>query len=148
MQLELPLLGAHRVIEIPQPSNADPLPCYEVLTAGSSGRSVERDLQNGVTHYRVQEDTGLSRHPDNGLCMRDTRQEVWSIAPDDPLSLTAEIRWTCNVEREGWRTQSRCTTRLSCSATEWVISERIEALDDGQTVFERERSARIPRDRM
>ncbi len=148
LQLELPLLGEHRRIEIPQPSNTDPLPRYEVLTAGSSGRSVERDLQNGVTHYRVHEDTGLSRHPDNGLCMRDTRQEVWSIASDDPLSLTAEIRWTCSAEREGWRTQSRCTTHLSCTATEWLISERVEALDDGQKVFERERSARIPRDHM
>jgi predicted acyl esterase len=148
LQLELPLLGAHRRIDIPQPPNPDPLPHYEVLTEGLSGRSVERDLQQGVTRYRVHEDTGLSRHPGNGLCTRDIRQEVWSIEPDDPLSLTAEIRWTCCAEREGWRTQSQCTSRLSCTSTEWVISERIEALADGHKVFERERSARIPRDHM
>lgn len=148
LRLELPLLGEHRRVEIPQPSNPDPLPRYEVLTDGSSGRSVERDLQNGVTRYLVHEDTGLSRHPGNGLCTRDIRQEVWSIAPDDPLSLTAEIRWTCCAEREGWRTQSHCTTHLSCTATEWLVSQRIEALDDGRKVFERERNSRIPRDHM
>lgn len=148
LRLELPLLGEHRRVEIPQPSNPDPLPRYEVLTDGSSGRSVERDLQNGVTRYRVHEDTGLIRHPGNGLCTRDIRQEVWSIGPDNPLSLTAEIRWTCRAEREGWRTQSHCTTHLSCTATEWVVSQRIEALDDGRKVFERERNSRIPRDHM
>ncbi len=101
-----------------------------------------------MTRYRVHEDTGLSRHPGNGLCTRDIRQEVWSIAPDNPLSLTAEIRWTCRAEREGWRTQSHCITHLSCTATEWVVSQRIEALDDGRKVFERERNSRIPRDHM
>ncbi|WP_284272615.1 hypothetical protein [Mesorhizobium huakuii] len=37
---------------------------------------------------------------------------------------------------------------LSCTATEWVVSQRIEALDDGRKVFERERNSRIPRDHM
>lgn len=133
---------------MPQPTDPDPLPRYDVLTEGMSARSVERDLQQGVTHYRVHEDTGLSRHPDNGLCTRDIRREDWSIAPDDPLSLAAEIRWTCAAQPADWHTESHCTTRLSCTATEWVILERIEALADGHKVFERERNARIPRDNM
>jgi len=52
------------------------------------------------------------------------------------------------AQRADWHTESHCTTRLSCTATEWVISERIEALADGHKVFERERNARIPRDNM
>ncbi|RWA96759.1 MAG: CocE/NonD family hydrolase [Mesorhizobium sp.] len=148
LQLQLPLLGGHRRIEVPQPPDPDPLPRYEVLTEGLSARSVERDLQQGVTHYRVHEDTGLSRHPETGLCTRDIRREVWSIAPDDPLSLAAEIHWTCAAQRTDWRTESHCTTRLSCTATEWVISERVEAVADGHKVFERERNARISRDQM
>jgi putative CocE/NonD family hydrolase len=148
LQVELPLLGAHRRIEIPEPANPDPLPHYDVLSEGSSGRSVERDLLQGVTRYRVSEDTGLSRHPGNGLCSRDTRDEIWSIAPGDPLSMTAEIDWTCTTEREGWRVRTHYTSHLSCTETEWVISERIEALHGEDTVFERARSARIPRDYM
>ncbi|WP_292169543.1 CocE/NonD family hydrolase [Mesorhizobium sp.] len=148
LQLQLPLLGGHRRIEVPQPPDPDPLPRYEVLMEGLSARSVERDLQQGVTHYRVHEDTGLSQHPENGLCTRDIRREVWSIAPDDPLSLAAEIRWTCATQRTDWRTESHCTTRLSCTATEWVISERVEAVADGHKVFERDRNAGISRDQM
>ncbi len=148
IQVELPLLGAHRRIDIPEPADPDPLPRYEVLTEGSSGRTVERDLQQGVTRYRVFEDTGLSRHPGNGLCSRDVRDEVWSIVPGDPLSVTAEIHWTCSAERPGWSVCSRYTLRLTCTETEWVVSEAIEALHDGQRIFERERDARISRDHM
>src|SRR5690606_4146089 len=148
VSLDLPLLGEHRRIAIPEPANPDPLPQYEVLAEGSSGRSVERDLLRGTTSYVVHEDTGFIRHPGNGLCSRDLREEVWTLSPEDPLSMTAEISWTCIAEREGWRVQSHSTSRLSCTETDWVISERVEALHDGQVVFERERSALIPRDHM
>ncbi|MFC3204696.1 CocE/NonD family hydrolase [Aquamicrobium soli] len=146
--LDLPLVGAHRKIEISEPANPDPLPHYDVLTEGWSGRSVERDLLQGVTRYHVQEDTGLSRHPGNGLCSRDTREEIWSITLGDPLSTRADISWTCSAQREGWRVHTSYTSSLSCTETEWVIGERLEAWHGQDKVFERERSARIPRDHM
>jgi len=148
VELELPLLGSHRRIDVPVPSDPDPLPKYETLVEGSSGRSVERDLHDGVTCYRLREDTGLNRHPGNGLATRDIREEAWSIALDDPLSMTASIDWTCMAEREGWQTRTHTVSTFSCTATEWVISERIEAFHDDDLVFERERKARIPRDHM
>jgi hypothetical protein len=148
VELALPLLGSHRRIEVPEPANPDPLPKYEILIEGSSCRSVERDLRGGVTRYRVSEDTGLSRHPGNGLSTRDIREEVWSIALDDPLSATAEIDWTCVTERDGWRTRTHSVSTLSCTATEWMITEWIEAFHDGRSIFARERKARIRRDCM
>ena len=148
MELQLPLLGTHRRIEVPEPSNPDPLPKYETLVEGSSGRSVERDLREGVTRYRVSEDTGLNRHPGNGLSTRDIRDEVWSIALNDPLSVTARIEWTCMTEREGWQAHTHIVSALSCTAAEWVISERIEAFRDGRSIFSRERKASVRRDHM
>ncbi|HEY4191537.1 MAG TPA: CocE/NonD family hydrolase, partial [Mesorhizobium sp.] len=74
LKLELPLLGAHRRVEVAEPSNPDPLPRYETLSKGSSARSVERDLANGVTRYRISEDGGLNRHPGNGLSTRDAHE--------------------------------------------------------------------------
>ncbi len=148
VKIDLPLLGDHRRIEVPEPANPDPLPRYEALEKGSSGRTVERDLENGVTRYRVSEDTGLNRHPGNGLGARDIVEQVWSITPGDPLSMTAEIMSICITAREGWEARTRSTMKLSCTETEWIVSERMEAFHDGRGVFERERSARIPRDHM
>lgn len=148
VELRLPLLGDHRRIDMPEPANPDPLPRYETLEEGSSSRIVERDLEKGVTRYRVSEDTGLNRHPGNGLCSRDITEQVWSIAPGDPLSMTAEITSTCITAREGWETMTRSTMTFSCTETEWIVSERMEAFHDGLGVFDRERSARVPRDHM
>ena len=148
VELKLPLLGDHRRIDMPEPADPDPLPRYETLEEGSSSRIVERDLEKGVTRYRVSEDTGLNRHPGNGLCSRDITEQVWSIAPGDPLSMTAEITSMCITAREGWETMTRSTMTFSCTETEWIVSERMEAFHDGLGVFDRERSARVPRDHM
>lgn len=146
--LALPLLGSHRRIEVAEPDNPDPLPHYDTLEEGAAERSVERDLAAGITRYRLLEDTGLHRHPGNGLCARDVREEVWTLAPDDPLSMTAEAKWTTILERDGWRTLAHCVSTLSCTQTEWVITEATEAFEGDRSVFKRERSRRIPRDHM
>lgn len=148
LQLALPLLGEHRRIEVPEPTNPDPLPHYDILEEGSSRRSVERDLVDGVTRYRISDDSGLSRHPDNGLCTRDIHEEVWSITQGDPLSMTAEARSTCIAERGEWQTRTHSVSKLSCTETEWVIAEAIEAFHGDRSVFARARTRRIRRDHM
>lgn len=146
--LALPLLGDHRRIQVAQPAVADPLPRYETLVDGSGGRRVERDLVSGVTAYKVFEDTGLNRHPGNGLASRDTREETWSIRANDPHSMTGEARWTCHAQRAGWEASTHCISTLACTETEWVISATVEAFHNGKSVFTRTRSERIARDLM
>lgn len=148
LRLALPLLGDHRRIQVAQPAVADPLPRYETLVDGSGGRRVERDLVSGVTAYKVFEDTGLNRHPGNGLASRDTREETWSIRANDPLSMTGEARWTCHAQRAGWEASTHCISTLACTETEWVISATVEAFHNGKSVFTRTRSERIARDLM
>lgn len=146
--LSLPLLGAHERIEMPAPADPDPLPVYESVAPGESKRRVERDLHAGVTRYRIVDDGGLNRHPDNGLAARDRREETWTIRADDPLSMTGESRWTCVLSRPGWETVTHCVSTLSCTADAWLITATVEATHDGQPVFSRTRTRRIPRDHM
>jgi putative CocE/NonD family hydrolase len=148
IELALPLLGDHERIEVAEPENPDPLPKYEEVEAGDSARSVERDLINGVTRYRVREDTGLNRHPGNGLASRDIRQEEWSIALDDPLSMTGSSHWTCITERDGWQAKSVAVSTLACTADEWIVTAKVEAFENGGKVFEKTREKRIARDMM
>ena len=146
--LFLPLLGAHERIDVAAPANLDPLPSYETLAPAETKRSVECDMTTGFTHYRVREDTGLHRHPGNGLASRDVREEVWSIQSGNPLSMTGEARWTCTTQRDGWEATTHCTSTLSCTASEWLISASVEAFHNGKSVFSRTRTRSIPRDHM
>ena len=148
LALSLPLIGAHERIDLPAPPNPDPLPKYEPVSPGESRRWVERDLQNGVTRYRIVDDGGLNRHPENGLASRDRRDETWTIAANDPLSMTGETRWTCVLSREGWETVTHCVSTIACDEGHWLISDSVDASHDGETVFSRRRERRIPRDHM
>ena len=146
--LSLPLIGDHERIDVAAPAEDKPLPTYETVAPGESKRWVERDLQNGLTRYRIVDDGGLNRHPENGLAARDRREETWTIRQDDPLSMTGESRWTCVLLREGWETVTNCVSTLSCTASEWLITATVEAKHDGSPIFARTRSRRIPRDHM
>lgn len=148
IELSLPLLGDHERIEVPEPSDPDPLPRYENLKPGRTERVVERDLVAGVTRYHVLEDTGLSRHPGNGLATREIREETWSIALDDPLSATGLSRWTCITEREGWNTKTLAVSKLSCGERDWFVEASVEAFENGESVFSRSVERKIPRDLM
>ena len=148
LRLGLPLLGEHERIAMPEPAEPDPLPGYESLEPARTERVVERDLAAGVTRYRTLEDTGLKRHPGNGLAWRDVQEECWSIAPDDPLSATGRCRWTCVTRRDGWDTRTLATSTLSCTEREWIITAEVEAFENGRSIFARRRQERILRDMM
>ncbi len=147
-ELRLPLLGAHERIAIPEPADPDPLPHYEELEPGATRRSVERDLMTGTVHYRIFEDTGLSRHPGNMLASRDVRDEVWSIREDDPLSATGRSEWTCVIARDGWETRTNCVATLACTADSYVIHADMQAYENGVLVFETRFDRTLPRDHM
>ncbi|MFC3058682.1 CocE/NonD family hydrolase [Paenirhodobacter populi] len=146
LRLFLPLLGAHRRISIPEPADPDPLPRYRMLSEGQTRRSVNRDLMTGVTEYRIHEDTGLEVHPDSGLQSQEIRDEVWSIAPDDPLSVCGQSRWDIRLQREGWQTRSSTFADLRCTETEWVLTAEVHAFENDREVFSKTFSRRIPRD--
>ena len=147
VSLSLPLLGEHERIEIPEPPDYPPPP-REILTPSESKRWCERDLETGITRYRTIADSGLIRHPGNGLAEGNRLEENWSIAPHDPLSMRGECRRITTVSRPGWETVTHGVATQSCTKTEWIISQSLEAYLNGQKFFSRTRSKRIPRDLM
>ncbi|MDO9414655.1 CocE/NonD family hydrolase [Pararhizobium sp.] len=146
--LALPLLGDHLKINLPEPENTDPLPQYIERLPAETARNVDRDMTNGVTEYTIYEDTGLFEHPGTGLSTRQVRDEVWSIANDDPLSMSGLSIWTCDMERPGWFVRTICTASISCTATEWQVSATIKAFEGEAEVLEKVFAKAIPRDFM
>ncbi|MGR9220979.1 CocE/NonD family hydrolase (plasmid) [Rhizobium leguminosarum] len=144
--LGLPILGPHELIDVMQPDNPDPLPKYIEHAPASTKRQVVRNLSAGLTHYEIQEDTGLFEHPGTGLSTRQLREETWSIAPDDPLSMSGISTWTCDMQRPGWFVRTVATSSITCTAKDWIISASVIAYE-GETeilrkLFEEKRIAR------
>lgn len=148
LRLRMPVLGAHRVIDLPEPANPDPLPQYEELEPGHSHRRVIRDLQTGVTEFVKDSDTGRHRHPGNGLEMHESTLERWSIRADDPLSMEGHANWVCRMGRGDWQVETRSSLSLRCTADDWLVEASVEAFEGETSVFSRSRNLTIPRDFM
>ncbi|MDR0253796.1 MAG: CocE/NonD family hydrolase, partial [Brucellaceae bacterium] len=148
LKLSLPLLGEHDIIDMKQPENDDPLPHYPVLHPAETRRTVERDLMSGRTNYNIYEDTGMSMHPDTGLAAGQTREEQWSIDPDNPLSMKGVCEWVTFMERDDWKLKTIAGAQMICTETTWIISGRLQAFEGEKMVFEKDYSAEIPRDHM
>jgi hypothetical protein len=149
IELALPILTDHRLIAVKEPDNPDPLPKYIEHAAGSTKRQVVRDLSAGVTRYEIHEDTGLFEHPGTGLSTRQLREEIWSIALDDPLSMAGISTWTCDMQRPGWFVRTVAVSAISCTAKDWVISASVVAYEGETRIFEKVfEKKRIPRDLM
>jgi putative CocE/NonD family hydrolase len=146
--LSLPLLGGARTIDIAAPENPDPLPKYIEHAPGATRRVVERDLEAGVTHYHILEDTGLFEHPDTKLSTRQVRDETWSIAPDNPLSMKGVSRWITEMARAGWSTRTTTVARIACTATDWLISAEAVAYEGAVEVHRKTWERAVPRDFM
>ncbi|MER9495103.1 peptidase, partial [Mesorhizobium sp. M0320] len=146
--LALPLLGAHEKITVPEPENRDPLPGYINHLPAETRRSVERDLVDGTTHYRIYEDTGLSEHAVHHLSTRKVREELWSIKPGDPHSMIGACSWTCHLERSGWSVRTDTNSQLSCTASEWLITASVTAYEEDRQIFHKTFEKRVPRDFM
>ncbi|WP_208245406.1 CocE/NonD family hydrolase (plasmid) [Rhizobium sp. T1470] len=142
--LALPMLGEHQRIDIPEPANPDPLPKYiEHAPAATTRQAANR------TDYRIHEDTGLYEHPETRLSTRQLREEVWSISPGDPLSMTGNTTWTCDMRRPGWFVRTIATAKIACTKTDWVINALVTAYEDDVQIFEKAFvEKRIPRDLM
>ncbi len=147
--LALPKLGGHETFDMKQPDNPNPLPTYIEHAPSETRRQVLRDLQANRTSYTIYEDTGLFEHPGTGLSTRQVRDEVWSISPGDPQSMTGTSVWTCDMQRPGWFVRTVSTSRIACTETDWLISASVVAYEGEIEVFEKIFPQRaIPRDLM
>lgn len=148
IRFDLPLLGDHERIEVKEPDNPDPLPKYIAHRPSRTERSVQRNLTQNETRYRIYEDTGLNEHPDSRLSTREVRSETWSINPLDPTSMRGEAAWTCDLTRDGWLVRTDCHAELSCDRDNWYVSAWVIGYEDNQQVFEKKWEKSIPRNFM
>ncbi|MEM1048287.1 MAG: CocE/NonD family hydrolase [Pseudomonadota bacterium] len=143
--LALPVRWFGETIDIAEPTDPDPLPAYRMHRQAVSRRWIERDLQQGTTRYHILEDSGDSEMPGHGMIAGDQRRECYSIAPDDPLKLTLDGAYSCRMRRGDWSVRVETTSRLTCTATDFLLKAKVAAFE-GDTLFsERVWTKTLPR---
>lgn len=143
--LHLPSASYH---EITVPDVGPDTRSAVALTPSSAARRVTRDRASGVTEVVIESDSGRARHPEHGMEWRDIRHSDYAIARGDPLSYRAVEVCTNERTRDGVATRVTATGRLRATASDWVIKARIETVQDGEIVFERDWADTIARDHM
>ena len=145
--VQLPLLNEalRQPFAFAPPEAADPWQT-ETIREGANSRKQETDLNTGIVHLRIEDDFGKVRDADHGLINGSIAREHWQIHPDDPLSARGTCHWSDEVERDDikLRTEARC--EMWSDHDHFYLTENIEAFENGQLVFERNVSDKVPRD--
>ena len=143
--LSLPCPDDLQDIEVPEPPE-DTLPDYPVVERGLSRRRVVHDLSTGRVRYVIAHDTGLAEVPRNGMQMRETRDEVWEIDPDDPASSTGRLTFGALRQRGDWRARTEAQVRFSCTAETFDVTAELVAWHGEEEIARRNWSFTVPRD--
>jgi len=145
--VQLPLLNEalRQPFAFAPPEAADPWQT-ETIREGANSRKQETDLNTGIVHLRIEDDFGKVRDADHGLINGSVAREHWQIHPDDPLSARGTCHWSDEVERDDikLRTEARC--EMWSDHDHFYLTAKIEAFENGQLVFERNVSDKVPRD--
>ena len=144
--LTLPVRLDESALKVDEPTDPDPLPKYRNHRPADHRRVVEKDLQAGVTRYRVFDDTGEDEIPDHGMRLRHTHEECWSIKPDDPLSATATSTYSCFMQRDDWQIRTVSISNLRCDRERYYLDAKVLAYEDDKLVNERSWERVIDRD--
>ncbi len=125
-----------------EPESAPPLatdsePVHErSRTVEHSGdRVVITDLELHETHLSA-----------TGTLERESNIDRWEIAAGDPLSASVRCERDFSLTREGWRVRIVSVSEMRASATDYLVSDTLEAYEDGVRVFTQTREIAIPRD--
>ncbi|NJS40583.1 MAG: hypothetical protein HC783_18080 [Rhodobacteraceae bacterium] len=98
----------------------------------------------GCQTLTIIEDTGDTVEP-HGLTHGETMEEVWQIAPDDPLSARATIRWEQRLSRGDWRVRTLVETEMTATETFLRMQARLTVWEGDAQVFQRDWDDLVPR---
>jgi hypothetical protein len=122
------------------PEWADPLE-VETITSGATSRR-----RNGG-ELRFEWDVGGHRRlKASGIEMDDSHVTTYRIADGDPLSASVRVQCSSALGRGGWHTRVETDSRMSSTATEFVVEQRLDAYEGDELIRSRTWTLRFPRD--
>jgi len=110
------------------PEHAEPL-AIRRLPASSTlpQRAVSHDVGTGEWVLDVDPGYGGGREYPDGLVFTEDSRETYRIVDGDPLSASAESRWSIGLEKPGWRAWLETTSRVAADADAFRIVNTVQA---------------------
>jgi len=129
------------------PENPPPV-AYREYRAGRGWRRLSDDLGSGLRRIELGKDYGAGKILDLGIEDDGLVVESYEILPDDPLSARCRIKAHAGVAYDGLCCRIETMTELSATAVSFEFDCRIEAFEDGRSIFARRYRDSIARDFM
>jgi predicted acyl esterase len=145
-ELSIPVRQGGDRFDVAAPDDPNPLADYRCISEPAHRRTVERDLQQNLTHYRVFDDTGEYETPGHCMRSRHTHEECFTISPTDPLSYHATSIYTCYMSRSDWDIRTVCESELRCDKEHYYLNAVVTAWEGAQQVNQRHWTRTIKRD--
>ena len=121
----------------------------ELLRSDPTSRTLDRDLAGGAHEVHFQWDVGGHRRLiDGGPELDDTNRTSYRIVEGDPLSASVQVRCESTLAREDWHTRVETDSRMTATATEFLVSHTLDAYEGDERVYARTWTLTFPRDRV
>jgi uncharacterized protein len=128
------------------PEWAPPLE-VEVLEPGRTSRKLAHDPATGAHETAFEWDVGGHRRlVDSGIEMEDTNVTSYRIVDGDPLSAAVDVRCSSALGRGAWRTRVETHSHMTSTATEFLVTQRLEAYEGAERIYTRSWELAFPRD--
>jgi putative CocE/NonD family hydrolase len=122
------------------PEWAAPLPVQTITPGATSRRRTDHEL-------RFEWDVGGHRRlVDSGIEMDDTHVTTYRIADGDPLSASLRVQCSSALGRGAWRTRVETDSRMTSTATEFIVTHELEAHEGDERIYSRSWTLTFPRD--
>ena len=128
------------------PHDPNTLPVYPLLREPHNEREITRDLHQRTTLYRVRADTGETKIPEHGMCLRHHHESTYTVAWDDPLRTRAHSVYTSLMSRDNWQVRVQAESTLTVDAQFFYLRAKVTAYENGRLASERHWQKAFPRD--
>ncbi len=129
-----------------EPPEQAPPPAATVLEPGDLERPVHHDYESDETEVVRVNHEDLVYLEEIDLVFGARRREAHRIDRADPLSLEGEVDCGWVFRRDGWEARSETRTTMSVTADEFVFHADVDAFENGERIFSRSTTRRVPRD--
>ncbi|OUS37346.1 hypothetical protein A9Q94_05940 [Rhodobacterales bacterium 56_14_T64] len=114
---------------------------YKELKSATEFKERIEDPDTGKITLKISGDHGCQEDLESGLITQSDVSETWTIERDDPASAQVEIIWNRGLARGhnpgDWNVNTRVTTHMWGKENQFFILQKLEAFEDGESVFEK-----------